>query len=774
MAPQDDPGHDDLFAAADSAESKQRERLHELRARIDDANFRYYVLDDPTLSDPEYDRLMRELQAIEADHPDWVTPDSPTQRVGAPMALTTFDEVRHRTPMLSLENVFDAEEFAAFERRLRERLGDTLGGNEPIRYAAEPKFDGLAINLTYEHGVLRHAATRGDGQTGEDVTANVRTIANLPYRLPDDAPQGVLEIRGEVVMAHSAFADLNRDAEARGDKTFANPRNAAAGSLRQKDPKVTARRRLSFFAYGIGDTGGAGLPDSQSALLEWLKRMGFTVSDLRAICEGADEVLAYRERLIAQRPDLDFDIDGVVLKVDSFAQQEQLGFVARAPRWAVAFKFPAEEATSTVHEVDFQVGRTGALTPVARIEPVPVGGVTVANVTLHNMDEIARKGLRIGDVVVVRRAGDVIPEIVKVIPERRPADTRPVELPEHCPVCGSEVVRIEGEAVARCSGGLFCPAQRREAIKHFASRKAMNIDGLGDKWIEILLDEGMIEHVDDLFDLTVEQLVELPRMAEKSAQNLIDAIAQSRETTLARFLYALGIPLVGEETAKELALHFGDIEPLIKARREDFIEPSRGVKGVGPKTAKAIRDWFGRDVSDTVLSRPVSAWLEPDADAPKVGKTVIEALDAAFSDLAAVKAAAQAGALEHQKDLTKVPGVGPEVSGSVITFFRQPHNREVIEALLKAGVHWPRVEAPPAEVQPLAGNTYVLTGSLDSMTREEAGKRLQALGAKVSGSVSKKTTAVIAGEKAGSKLTKAESLGVPVLDEAALLTLLES
>ncbi len=665
-----------------------------LRARINEANFRYYVLDDPTISDAEYDRLMRELQVLEAAHPEWLSPNSPTQHVGieVPLRFTPFEPVKHRTPMLSLENVFDAEEFAAFERRLRDRLGDVLAENEPIRYAAEPKFDGLAINLTYEHGVLQHAATRGDGQTGEDVTANVRTIDNLPYRLPTEAPLGVLEIRGEVVMAHTAFAALNRDAEARGEKTFVNPRNAAAGSLRQKDPKVTARRKLSFFAYGIGDTGGAALPDTQSGLLDWLGDLGFTVSELRSICRGADEVLTYRERLIEQRPDLDFDIDGVVLKVDSFAQQEQLGFVARAPRWAVAFKFPAQEATSTVHDVDFQVGRTGALTPVARLEPVFVGGVTVSNVTLHNMDEIARKDLRIGDVVVVRRAGDVIPEIVKVIPERRPDDARMVELPTACPVCGSEVVRIEGEAVARCSGGLFCPAQRREAIKHFASRKAMNIDGLGDKWIEILLDEGMIEHVDDLFALTVEQLMALPRMAEKSAQNLVDAIAKSRDTTLARFLYALGIREVGEVTAAGLARHFGDLEPIMAAEEE---------------------------------------------------------------------------ALQTVED------VGPVVAHHVHTFFRQPHNLDVIEALLKAGVHWPKVEAPPAEAQPLAGNTYVLTGSLESMTREEAGERLQALGAKVSGSVSKKTTAVIAGEKAGSKLTKAEALGVPVLDEAALLELLQ-
>ncbi|MBD3816129.1 MAG: NAD-dependent DNA ligase LigA, partial [Halothiobacillus sp.] len=486
-------------------------------------------------------------------------------------------------------------------------------------------------------------------------------------------------------------AALNAAADARGDKRFVNPRNAAAGSLRQKDPRITAKRQLQFFAYGVGAVDGADLPDSQLDLLDWLADLGFTVSEWRRRCAGRDEVLAYHQEMLSRRSKLDYDIDGVVFKINAKSEQDELGFVAKAPRWAVAFKFPAEEATSRVRSVDFQVGRTGALTPVARIDPVFVGGVTVSNITLHNIDEITRKDIRIGDTVVVRRAGDVIPEVVRVLPELRPPQARIVELPDQCPVCGSEVIRVEGEAIARCSGGLFCPAQRREAIRHFASRKAMNIDGLGEKWIELLLEHKLVEHVDDLFHLTVPQLLTLPRMGEKSARNLVDAIAAAKQTTLPRFLYALGIREVGEVTAAGLAAHFRDLDALNVATIED---------------------------------------------------------------------------------LQTVPDVGPVVAQHVFTFLRQPHNQEVIRNLIDAGVHWPAIVATDANALPLAGKTYVLTGTLSGMTREEASERLKALGAKVSGSVSSKTTAVIAGSEAGSKLTKAQELGVPVLDEADLQQLL--
>ena len=676
----------DLFSAV--SEDGDRARLLALRAEIERHNFRYYVLDDPEISDAAFDRLLRELQQLEAAHPEWVTPDSPTQRVGSPTFTTSFAPVTHHQAMLSLDNVFSVEEWDAFAQRIQDRLKRDV----PLVFAAEPKFDGLAINLIYRHGQLVQAATRGDGQTGEDVTLNVRTIDSIPQQLPESMSScDLLEVRGEIVMSHKAFAALNAAADASGDKRFVNPRNAAAGSLRQKDPRVTAKRQLQFFAYGVGAFDGADLPDSQLGLLDWLSGLGFTVSEWRRRCEGREAVLAYHQEMLSRRSQLDYDIDGVVFKINAQSEQDELGYVAKAPRWAVAYKFPAEEATSQIQSVDFQVGRTGALTPVARIDPVFVGGVTVSNITLHNIDEVSRKDIRIGDTVVVRRAGDVIPEVVRVLPELRKPNARIVELPAACPVCGSEVIRVEGEAIARCSGGLFCPAQRREAIKHFASRKAMNIDGLGEKWIELLLEHKLVDHVDDLFHLTVPQLLTLPRMGEKSAQNLVDALFAAKKTTLPRFLYALGIREVGEVTAAGLAAHFRDMD----------------------------------------------------------------ALNAASLD-----------------DLQAVPDVGPVVAQHVFTFLRQSHNQEVIRNLIDAGVHWPAIVATDANALPLAGRTYVLTGTLVGMTREEAGERLKALGAKVSGSVSSKTTAVIAGAEAGSKLTKAQDLGVPVLDEADLQQLL--
>jgi len=663
-----------------------RARLESLRDQIEEHNFRYYVLDAPTIPDAEYDRLMAELRRIEAEHPEWVTPDSPSQRVGAPPSRQ-FQTVQHALPMLSLDNAFDEDEFRAFDQRARDRLGTT----DSISYTTEPKFDGLAISLRYEQGRLVQAATRGDGQYGEDVTANVRTISIIPYRLKANEAPAVLEVRGEVIMTRSEFAALNARAAAEGGKTFVNPRNAAAGSLRQKDPRITAARKLHFFAYGTGLCEGAALPASHYETLLWLKALGFPVSELIGIVHGVDEAVAWYRRLFMQRDDLDFDIDGAVFKVDDREQQRILGYVARAPRWAIAWKFPAEEMMTRLLGVDFQVGRTGVLTPVARLEPVFVGGVTVSNATLHNMDEVARKDIRIGDTVIVRRAGDVIPEIVSVVVDRRPADSQPIIMPDRCPECGSEVVRAEGEAVFRCSGGLFCPAQRRETIKHFASRKAMNIEGLGDKLIEQLLDHGLIEHVDDLYRLTVEQIAGLERMGKKSAQNLVKALEKSKHSQLARFLYALGIREVGERTAETLAMHFGNLDSLMAA---------------------------------------------------------------------------------DEAALMQVPDIGPVVARHIYTFFRQPHNREVIQSLLDAGIHWPD-PAPRRDDLPLAGKTYVLTGTLSSMTREQAKAKLMALGAKVTSSVSSKTTAVIAGANAGSKLAKAEKLGVPVLDEAGLLELLK-
>lgn len=673
----DDPTQDALA---------ERARMDALCDTLEAHNFAYYVLDAPTISDAEYDAQLRELQALETRHPEWRRADSPTQRVGSLQRTTLFAPVQHREPLRSLDNAMNAGDWDAFYQRLTRALNTPA--TESLAFCAEPKFDGLAINLTYEDGRLTTAATRGDGDTGEEVTLNIRTVPSVPQRLARAVP-GVLEVRGEIVMSHAAFAALNAAQQAAGEKPFVNPRNAAAGSLRQKDPRVTARRPLQFFAYGVGAC-AVSLPNSQSALLDCLGDLGFQISALRAVVAGRAAVLTYHADLLARRSRLDFDIDGAVFKLDNRASQARLGHTDRAPRWAIAFKFPAEEAHSRLLAVDFQVGRTGALTPVARIEPVFVGGVTVSNITLHNLDEIRRKDIHLGDHLIVRRAGDVIPEIVRVLPERRPADAAEITLPSQCPVCGSAVVRPEGEAVARCSGGLFCPAQRREAILHFASRKAMNIDGLGEKWVEQLLDAGLITHVDDLFHLTPDALTQLPRMGEKSAHNLIEAITRAKATTLPRFLYSLGIPEVGEVTAAALANHFGSLD--------------------------------------------------------------------------ALKAA-------DQNTLQAVPDVGPVVAEEVHTFLAQAHNQAIIDGLIKAGIHWPDPSPAPTSTQPLTGQTFVLTGSLSQMTREAASARLRALGARVSGSVSAKTTAVIAGADAGSKRDKAEALGIPILDETALLAL---
>lgn len=664
-----------------------RRRVAALRAEIARHDYRYYALDDPEIPDAEYDKLLRELKRLEAAHPELVSADSPTQRVaGAPSAA--FGEVVHEVPMLSLDNAFEDTEVAAFDRRACERLA--LAG--PLEYWAEPKLDGLAVTAIYRNGELAQAATRGDGFKGEDVTANVRTIRSFPLRLQGKAPS-VLEVRGEVFMPLRGFERLNREAGARGDKVFVNPRNAAAGSLRQLDPRITAARSLRMYCYGLGTVRGWSLPERQSEVLEALKAWGLPVCPDSARVRGAEGCLRYFHDMGERRARLPYQIDGVVYKVEQLAYQERLGFVSRAPRWALAHKFPAEEAMTQVRAIEWQVGRTGAVTPVARLEPVFVGGVTVSNVTLHNFDEVRRKDVRVGDTVVVRRAGDVIPELVRVIAERRPAHAAPAALPKHCPVCHSEVLKPPGEAVARCTGGFSCPAQRQEAIRHFASRLAMDIEGLGEKLVAQLVESGLVSSPADLYRLDAEQLQALERMGEKSGANLLEAIERSKRTTLPRLLYALGIREVGEATSLALARHFGDLDALIETARL------------------------------------------------------------------------------HPQQIEQVPDVGPVVAAHLRAFFAAPAHRELIERLRAAGVSWPPLAARAAAL-PLAGQTFVLTGTLAGMTRQEAQAALTALGAKVTGSVSTKTRYVVAGEAPGSKLEKARALGITVLDEAGLRRLL--
>lgn len=671
-----------------SAARSAAARVNELRRQIEHHNHRYYVLDDPEISDAEYDRLMQELKDLEAQFPDLITPDSPTQRVGA-TPVSELDEVVHRVPMLSLDNAFADEDVIAFDRRVRERLETEAD----IEYAAEPKLDGLAVSFRYEKGRLVLAATRGDGLRGENVTHNVRTIKAVPIQLRGKPPE-VLEVRGEVFMPIAGFKAMNERALARGEKTFVNPRNAAAGSLRQLDPRLAATRPFDVFFYGLGETQGWTVPPRHSEALEQLKEWGLKISPLIRIVVGAAGCLDYYREISARRAALPYEIDGVVYKVNRFAQRRELGSVARAPRWAIAHKFPAHEENTIVRDVEFQVGRTGALTPVARLEPVFVGGVTVSNATLHNMDEVRRKDIRIGDTVVIRRAGDVIPEVVKVILDRRPPTAKIVELPERCPVCGSDVEREEGEAVARCTGGLFCAAQRKESLRHFASRRALDIDGLGSKIIDQLIERELVRSPADLYALSAEQFASLERMGEKSAANLVAALERSKNTTLPRFLYALGIRDVGEATAAALAEHFGSLEALEEATIEE---------------------------------------------------------------------------------IQQTPDVGPVVAAHVRHFFDQAHNREVIRALRAHGVRWPDMQrkSSNAEAGPLSGKTFVLTGALDSMSRDEASERIAALGGKVTSSVSKKTSYVVAGAEPGSKLKKAQELGVEVLDESAFLALLD-
>ena len=624
------------------------ERLGRLRAEIERHNFRYFVLDDPEVPDAEYDRLLRELRELERQHPELVTPDSPTQRVGA-VALTEFSEVKHRRPMLSFDNAFAPEEVEAFDRRVRERLGD----ERQVAYACEPKIDGLAVSIAYERGVLTQAATRGDGTTGEDVTHNVRTIKSLPLRLQGNGWPALLEVRGEVYIPIAAFEEMNRRAREAGEKVFVNPRNAAAGSLRQLDPRVTASRPLDVFCYSVGLVEGGSVPDRHSEILKALRGWGLRTSPGAAVVKGVSGLLEYHSAMAARRPALPYQIDGVVYKVDSLAKQQLLGFVARAPRWAIAHKFPAEEEMTVVRDIEWQVGRTGALTPVARLEPVFVGGVTVSNATLHNIDELQRKDVRVGDTVIIRRAGDVIPEVVKAVSQRRPAGTRRALLPRACPVCGSEIVREEDEAVARCSGGLYCAAQRKESLKHFASRRAMDIEGLGAKIVDQLVDEGLVKDAADLYRLDEQQLAGLERMGAKSAANLVAALQESKATTLPRFLFALGIREVGEATAAALASHLGTLGSIMEADLER---------------------------------------------------------------------------------LTDVPDVGPVVARRILEFFREGHNREVIAALQDCGVRWPDVKVVKEDELPLAGKTFVITGTLSRLSRGDAQDRIRTLGGKAAGS----------------------------------------
>lgn len=658
--------------------------VERLRRLIEEYNYAYYVLDEPLASDAEYDRLMRELQEIEAKNPELVTPDSPTQRVGA-SPVGEFREVRHRVPMLSLENAFDESDLNAFGKRITDRLRAAGINANPIEFVAEPKLDGLAVSVRYEDGVLALAATRGDGTVGEDVTHNVRTIKGVPLKLRADRPPRVLEARGEVFIPKRGFEKLNREAAERGEKIFVNPRNAAAGSLRQLDARITASRPLELVCYGLGEVQGWTVPETQAEILAALKRFGLRTSSYWQLREGIQGCLSYYESISQRRADLPYEIDGVVYKVNRVAWQAALGFVSRAPRGAIAHKFPAQEEWTTVRQVEFQVGRTGALTPVARLDPVFVGGVTVSNATLHNIDELHRKDVRVGDTVIVRRAGDVIPEIVGIVAERRPAGTHEVELPKACPICGSEVIRADGEAAARCVGGLYCPAQRKEALRHFCSRRAMDIQGFGSKLIDQLVDQGLVQTPADLYRLTQEQLIGLERMGEKSAQNLLKALEKSRATTFPRFLYALGIRDVGEATAQALAAHFRFLDALMSASEDE---------------------------------------------------------------------------------LQSVQDVGPVVAAHVHAFFQEEHNRKVIKNLLDKGINWPAPPPLPSQDQlPLAGKTIVITGTLSTMTREEAKERLIALGAKVAGTVSKNTDYVVIGENPGSKAQRAAELGIRVLSE---------
>lgn len=774
------------------------ERIAALRSEIDAHNYRYYVLDEPTIPDAEYDRLFRELKALEAEHPELITPESPTQRVGGE-ALAAFGQIRHEVPMLSLGNAFEEQDLLDFDRRVREGLdlppGDLFGGGAEVEYSCEPKLDGLAVSLLYENGMLVRGATRGDGSVGEDISANVRTVRNIPLKLHGEGWPAVLEVRGEIYMPKAGFEALNARQLETGGKTFANPRNAAAGSLRQLDPRITASRPLEFCAYGVGRCEGE-LPGSHVDILHALKRWGLPISRELKLAHGVNECRDYYADIGARRDDLPYEIDGVVFKVNAIAQQRELGFRAREPRWAIAHKFPAREEITELLDVEFQVGRTGAITPVARLKPVQVAGVTVSNATLHNMDEVARLGVMIGDTVIVRRAGDVIPQILGVVAERRPADARPVHVPEQCPVCGSAVERtqlikrgkgresVSEGAVYRCIGRLSCRAQLKQAIIHFVSRRAMDIEGLGDKIVEQLVDRGLVNSPADLYTLTYEQIIVLEGFADLSTRNLLAAIDSSRTPTLARFIYALGIPDVGEETAKLLARALGSLARI----QEALPEVLTWLPDVGLEVAHEISHFFADDHNREVIARLLEhvqlqgeAGLHPEFAACATLPELLDKLNIPhIAATGAQKLADRFGSLEaiisaDWLDLRQVERLTEKAARSLRQFFDQPENAaraRAIEAQLRAfGMHW-ESERQQAEGLPLAGQTWVLTGTLESMSREQGKERLEALGAKVAGSVSARTTAVVAGPGAGSKLTRANELGVRVLDEEAFLALL--
>ncbi len=666
------------------------QQMEQLKTQLQIHNHRYYVQDDPSVPDAEYDRLFMQLKQLEQQYPQLVTRDSPTQRVGA-KPLGGFSQITHEMPMLSLDNAFNAEDMADFDRRVRDRLGLVEG--EAVTYACEPKLDGIAVSLLYRNGLLERGATRGDGATGEDISLNVRTIPSIPLRLLGEGWPEVLEVRGEIYMSKTGFEALNHSAVQQGDKPFVNPRNAAAGSLRQLDPKITAKRPLEMCAYSVGLVEGGQLPSGHADILKQLNQWGLKINPEMAVVSGLEQSLTYYQRLAEKRNSLGYEIDGIVFKVDDVRLQQQLGFVSRAPRWAIAHKFPAQEEMTELLDVEFQVGRTGAVTPVARLKPVFVGGVTVSNATLHNMDEVERLDVRVGDWVIIRRAGDVIPKVVRVIQDKRPDNTSTVVLPDSCPVCGAQVERDEGEAAARCSGGLGCGAQRKEAIKHYASRKAMDIDGLGDRLVEMLVDNGQISQLSDLYALEHARVAGMERMGDKSAENLLQAIDASKQTTLPRFIYGLGIREVGEATAKSLVRFFGNLNAIRQA---------------------------------------------------------------------------------DQELLQQVPDVGPIVAHHISVFFQQPYNQESLDALVAAGVVWPEEAVKTEDQQPLLGKVYVLTGTLETLSRSDAKEKLESLGAKVSGSVSKKTDVLVAGPGAGSKLAKAQSLEITVMDEQQLLEYLSS
>ncbi|BFM07488.1 NAD-dependent DNA ligase LigA [Halioxenophilus aromaticivorans] len=663
------------------------QRVEMLRTTLDQYSYQYYVMDDPSVPDAQYDKLFQELKQLEQDHPEFVSPESPTQRVGA-APLSAFDSVQHRMPMLSLDNAFSDQDLLDFDRRIKERLKI----DDTVEYACEPKLDGIAVSLMYEHGILIRGATRGDGQTGEDITQNVRTIKSIPLKLRGEAIPELLEVRGEIYMLKQGFDAINEQARAEGGKVFVNPRNAAAGSLRVLDSNITATRPLEMCAYSVGVVEGGTLPNTHTRVLEQLNQWGFRINRYMASAQGAQECIDYHSKLGEQRDYLPYDIDGIVFKVNSLELQQQLGFVSRAPRWAIAYKFPAQEQMTVLKGVEFQVGRTGAVTPVARLEPVFVGGVTVSNATLHNRDEIERLGVMVGDSVVIRRAGDVIPQVVSVVAEKRPKNAAEILFPASCPVCDSPVETTPGEAVARCTGGLVCPAQRKESIKHYASRKAMDIEGLGDKLVEALVDKGLIKSVEDLYGLTTDDVAGLERMGAKSAQNLVTAIERSKQTTLAKLIYSLGIREVGEATSRSLEAALGTLDALITADEES---------------------------------------------------------------------------------LQSIPDIGPVVAHFIAEWFAQKDHLALVAALKDAGVTWSESEPKQPEELPLAGLTYVVTGSLESYSRDEAKAHLQSLGAKVAGSVSKKTHCVVAGPGAGSKLTKAQDLGVEVIDEEQFIAFLK-